>query len=167
MNKKTLRLRDNKNLNEGILYDIDAIVQESEDVIKRFSQILVKELRQLIKDSTFFSTDPKIESSMKDSRKVFMILKSFKQLTNSEQYVYRTINNEIIEPEFNKLVQKSLKCKSLITLSSKFDKKKLPSTIFIEGVIRIFKEGSLKNLIKMCHGKPLGKYKPLSKEVYI
>lgn len=97
-----------------------------------------------------------------------MILKSFKQLLNSEEYVYRTINNEIIDPEFNKLVQQALKSKSVISLNDKnFDKSSLPMSIFVEGALEVFMKGTLKYLIKMCHGQPEGKYKPLSREVYI
>ena len=167
MRKKTERLKKRKNQNETFLYDIDAIVQESEEVIKRVSQILVRELKSLIKTSDFFSNDPNAVASFKDSRKVFMILQSFKQLVNSEEYVYRTINNDIIDPEFNALVQQSLKSKSLVSFSAKVDRSRLPATIFIEGVTKLFMEGRMKNLVKMCHSQHSGKYRPLCKDVYI
>ena len=97
-----------------------------------------------------------------------MILKSFKQLNNCEEYVYRTINNEIIEPEFKILVQQALKNKSVISLNDeKFDKANLPLRVFIDGALKLFTEGSWKSLIKMCHSKHSGKYRPLSKDVYI
>ena len=82
--------------------------------------------------------------------------------------MYRTINNEIIEPEFQELVQQALKSKSVISLNDeKFDKANLPLWIFIDGAIKLFTEGSLKNIVKMWHGKNIGKYRPLSKNVYI
>lgn len=147
---------------------MDEIVQDTEDIIQKLCRILVHELKNLIKSSPFFTKEPEVRQSLTDSRKVFMILKSFKQLMHSEDYVYRTINNEIIDPEFKQLVQSALKSKSIISLNdTKFDKSKLPLSIFIDGVMKLFQEGSLKNLIQMCHGKPKGRPKPLSREVYI
>lgn len=99
---------------------------------------------------------------------MFMILKAFKDLLNAEEYVYRTINNDIIDPEFNKLVQLALKSKSVISLNDeRFDKTILPLVLFLEGVTNSIIEGRLKSLLVMCHGKPSGKHRPLSREVYI
>lgn len=134
---------------------------------------MVKELKSLIKTSSFFANDSEEKKltnldKMKDSRRVFMILKSFKELPNSKDYVYRTINNEIIDPEFNKLVQNALKSKSFVSLDSEsFDKSALPLTIFIEGAMKLFLTGSLKNLIQMCHQSPPKVYTPLSKSIFI
>ncbi|CAI2386076.1 unnamed protein product [Moneuplotes crassus] len=175
LHKKTQRLRDRKDHNESYLYSIDRIIQESEDVTKRFCHILIKELRELIKSSSFFSSDPKISISLKDSRKVFMILKAFKNLPNCQEYIYRTINNEIIEPELTRLTQQALKSTPSFSFYNKtsssgdkdFDKSKLPCTIFIQGVSDLVFKGSLKNLVRMCHQTHKGRYRPLSAEVFI
>jgi hypothetical protein len=168
LSKKVERLRNSKKLHEQYLYNLDDLVRDTDEIFKKICHVLVQELKNLIKHSAFFAKESTEEESNKDSRKVFMILKSFKQLLHSEEYVYRTINNDIIDPEFNKLVQKALKSKSVISLNDKqFDKSKLPLSIFIDGVMKIYTEGSLKNLIKMCHGKPEERCRPLSRQVYI
>jgi len=168
LNNKVEGLKYSNSLHESYMYDIDDCVTKTDKIIKKIWHILVQELKNLMKNSAFFAKGDNNEDSFKDARKVFMILKSFKQLVHSEQYVYRTINNEIIDPEFNKLVQLALKSKSVISLTDKdFEKSKLPLRIFTDGAMDIFMNGSLKNLIKMWHGKPQGKYRPLSREVYI
>lgn len=149
LSRKVNRLKSAEKLHERYLYDLDEIAAKVDAIVSRVVRILTQELKDMINQSNFFATQDE-PTSLVEHRKVFMILKSFKQLLNSEAYVYRTINNEIIEPEFKVLVQKALKSKSLISPTDRdFDKTKLPLCIFIEGAMKIFLEGNLKNLIKM------------------
>ena len=167
LSRKVDRLKNSPRLQEDYLYSLDEILKNSNDLVNKICHILVQEFKSLIQNSSFFTKEG-TEGSLKDSRKVFMILKSFKQLKNCEEYIYRTINNEIVDPEFKTLVDQALKSKSVISLNDeKFDKTNLPLIIFMDGAIKLFQEGSLKNLIKMCHGKHSEKYKPLSKDVHI
>jgi hypothetical protein len=165
LSKKVDRIKNSKTLHESYLYNIDEYVAETDEIIKKICHILVKELISLIKTSPFFK-DSTPKEAYKDARTVFMILKSFKQLVHSEEYVYRTINNEIIDPEFNKFVQLALKSKSLATLTS-FSPSNLPLHIFTSGVLSMLTSGPLTHLIKMCHSLPTKKPLPLHPQIHI
>lgn len=130
-------------MHERHLYDLDEMNAKVDRIINRVCKILVNELVEMIKNSNFFSKENK-STTITENRRVFMILKWFKQLSHSDQ-VYQTLNNCINEAEFKILIQKALKSKSLVSPGDKdFDKSKLPLSIFINGVIEIFLEGSLK-----------------------
>ena len=86
LSRKVERLKSATKLHEDYLYNLDELIKNSNDLIHKIWHILVQELKNLIQNSAFFAKKENTESNI-DSRKVFMILKSFKQLNTVISFV--------------------------------------------------------------------------------